>query len=65
MSTFDEVFLLFTKFILVNKLLAQREESTSISPTTLGYLLMRALAVAFATVVLINLLFCLALAGMF
>ena len=32
MSTFEDVFLLFTKFILANKLLAQREEFTSISP---------------------------------
>ena len=32
MSTFEGVFLLFTKFILASKLLAQREEFTSISP---------------------------------
>ena len=42
MSTFDEVFLRFTKFILVSKLLVQRYEYISISPSTLGYLLIRA-----------------------
>ena len=58
MSTFEDVFLLFTKFILANKLLAQREEFTSISPATQGYLLIRALVVAVASVVLITLSFC-------
>ena len=49
---FDEVFHRFTKFILVNKLLYQREKSISISHSMLGYLCIRALAVASATMVM-------------
>ena len=52
MFTFDNFFLRLTKFIQENKLFAQRGESTSFWPTTREYLLIRALAVGFATVVL-------------
>ena len=34
MSAFEDIFHLFTKFILANKLLAHREEFTSVSPDT-------------------------------
>ena len=37
MSTFDNVFLCLTKFILENRLFAQRKESRSTSQTTQGY----------------------------
>ena len=52
MSAFDDVFLRLAKFIRGNRLFAQRDESMSTWTATWGYLLTRALAAAFSTVVL-------------